>query len=103
MAQSVRCLDKQGNVVRLSAPMRDLLFSDATIKITERNRLVERGLFPLGLKEPEREANRPPHPSSAEVKNEWNYTSTPLYAFMPCTGTTWGFHFKFYACLLLIL
>ena len=27
-------------------------------------------------------------PSSAEVKNEWHYTSTPSYALMACTGTT---------------
>ena len=24
---------------------------------------------------------------SAEVKNEWSYTSNPLYAFMACIGT----------------
>ena len=28
------------------------------------------------------------HPSSAKVKNEWSYTSTPRYAFMECAGTT---------------
>jgi len=27
-------------------------------------------------------------PSSAEVNNEWNHTSIPLYAFMVWTGTT---------------
>jgi len=27
-------------------------------------------------------------PLSGEVKNEWSYTSTPLYAFTVCTGTT---------------
>jgi hypothetical protein len=27
-------------------------------------------------------------PSSAEVKNEWSYTSPPLYAFMAWTGKT---------------
>jgi hypothetical protein len=26
-------------------------------------------------------------PSYTEVKNAWNFTSTPLYAFMACTGT----------------
>jgi len=25
---------------------------------------------------------------SAEIRNEWSYTSTPPYAFMACTGTT---------------
>jgi len=29
-----------------------------------------------------------PSPSSAEVKNEWNYSSTPQYAFMAFMGTT---------------
>jgi hypothetical protein len=27
------------------------------------------------------------HPSSAEVKKEWNCTSTALYAFMACAET----------------
>jgi len=27
-------------------------------------------------------------PSSGEVKNEWNYNSTGLYAFMAFIGTT---------------
>jgi hypothetical protein len=39
-----------------------------------------RGSFP-GLKRPGREADHSP-PSSAEVKNAWSYTSTPLYVFM---------------------
>ena len=26
--------------------------------------------------------------SNNEIKNEWSYTSTPIYAFMACTGTT---------------
>jgi len=26
-------------------------------------------------------------PSSAEVKNEWSYTSTAAYVFVTCTGT----------------
>jgi hypothetical protein len=36
--------------------------------------------FPPGIKRPGREANHSP-PSSAEVKNAWNYTSTPKYVF----------------------
>jgi hypothetical protein len=39
------------------------------------------GLFPLGVKLPGREIDHS-LPSSAEVKNEWSYTSTPQYAFM---------------------
>jgi hypothetical protein len=35
------------------------------------------GQFSLGLKRPGREADHS-SPSSAEVKNAWNYTSTPL-------------------------
>jgi len=27
-------------------------------------------------------------PPSGEVKNEWSYTATPLYAFTVCIGTT---------------
>ena len=33
------------------------------------------------------EANHTP-PSSAKVKNEWNYTTNLQYAIMTCTGTT---------------
>jgi hypothetical protein len=33
-----------------------------------------------GVKRPRREADH--SPSSAEVKNEWSYTSTPQYTFM---------------------
>jgi hypothetical protein len=29
-----------------------------------------------------------PAPPHAEVKNEWSYTSTPVYAFVASTGTT---------------
>jgi hypothetical protein len=34
------------------------------------------GDLPLGVKQPEREADHSP-PYSAEVKNEWSYTSSP--------------------------
>jgi hypothetical protein len=30
-------------------------------------------------------------PSSADVRNEWTYTSTLPYSFMPCTGTNLPF------------
>jgi len=39
-----------------------------------------------GIKRPEGEAY--PSPTSAGFKNEWRYTSTPPYVFMPCTGRT---------------
>jgi hypothetical protein len=35
----------------------------------------------LGAKRPEREADHS-IPSGAKVRNVWNYTSTPQYAFM---------------------
>jgi len=41
-----------------------------------------RDLYP-GVKEPGREADHSP-PSSTEVKNAWNYTSTPQCVFMTC-------------------
>jgi len=45
-----------------------------------------RGSF-VGVKWPGREANNT-LPFSAEIKSEWNYTSTPPYAFMVQTRTT---------------
>jgi len=48
-----------------------------------------RGSFP-GVKRPRPEVNYSP-PSSSEVKNEWIYTSSPLYAFMAWTGKTLPF------------
>jgi len=38
-----------------------------------------------GVKRRERDVNQAP-PSSAQLKNEWSYTSTPLCAFMACIG-----------------
>jgi hypothetical protein len=40
-----------------------------------------RELFPPWLKRPVSEAKQSP-PTSAEVKNTWNYTSTPPYVIM---------------------
>jgi hypothetical protein len=39
------------------------------------------GALSLGINVPGREADHSP-PSSAEVKNEWSYTSTPQHSFM---------------------
>ena len=39
-----------------------------------------------GIKRTGGEINHSP-PSSVEIKNEWSYTSTPLYALMAWTGT----------------
>jgi hypothetical protein len=43
------------------------------------------GSFP-GVKQPEGEGDHSP-PTSAEVQNEWSYTSAHPYAFMARTGT----------------
>jgi hypothetical protein len=40
-----------------------------------------------GAKQPGREADNSP-PSSAEVKNEWSYTSSAPYAFVACKRIT---------------
>jgi hypothetical protein len=45
-----------------------------------------RGWFP-GVKRPERDVDHS-SPPSAEVKNEWSYTSTPIYSFTEWTRTT---------------
>jgi len=45
-----------------------------------------RGSF-MGVKRLGREAHQSPQ-SSAEVTNEWSYTSTPSHAFMARRGTT---------------
>jgi hypothetical protein len=52
------------------------------------------GTLSPGVKQMGCEAHRSP-PSSAKVKNEWSYTSTPPYAFMACTGATLPFTFIF--------
>ena len=44
------------------------------------------GLFPGG-----RDVDHSP-PSNAEVRNEWSYTSAPLYAFLEWTGQLFLFH-----------
>jgi len=45
-----------------------------------------------GLKRPGREVDQPFSPT-AEVKNEWNYTVLPLYAFTASRGKTSTFIF----------
>jgi hypothetical protein len=50
----------------------------------------------LGVKRPGREADHS-SPSSAKVKNEWSYTSTPQYAFMAwCLAQGQLYLFTFY-------
>jgi hypothetical protein len=45
------------------------------------------GFLSLGVKRRRREADYSP-PSRAEVKNAWNYTSTPQYTFMAWCSVT---------------
>jgi hypothetical protein len=51
-------------------------------EILSPHRRVQTGSGTHPAKRPGREADHAP-PSSAEVKNEWNYTSIPQYVFMP--------------------
>jgi hypothetical protein len=55
---------------------RNLIFPQLIGKI-----LTTEGALSMGVKWPEREADRAP-PTSAEVKKIWIYTSTPQYVFM---------------------
>jgi hypothetical protein len=53
------------------------------------------GVLSLRIKRPGRETDHSP-PSSAEVKNEWSYTSTPQYVFMAwCLVKHWD-NFTFF-------
>jgi hypothetical protein len=52
-----------------------------------------RGSFP-GVKRPGREADHS-HPSSAEVKNAWSYTSIPQYVFMAWCSVKHSENFTF--------
>jgi hypothetical protein len=45
---------------------------------------VSADVFVCGVQRLESKADN--SPSSAEIKNEWRYTSTPSYAFVACTG-----------------
>jgi hypothetical protein len=46
------------------------------------------GCFPRVKQQPGHEAGHS-LPSNNEIKNEWRYTSTPIYASMACTETAW--------------
>jgi len=46
----------------------------------------------LGINQPERDSDNL-SPSSDEIKNEWNYTSTSSYSFMAYTGTALPLHY----------
>jgi len=46
----------------------------------------------FGVKLPGCNVDHPP-PSSADVKNEWNYTPTPPYAFMALKGKVFALNF----------
>jgi len=64
-----------------------LVLSSPTLMMHGHMNLKVSGLFPQRVKRPGREAENS-NISSAEVKNEWSYTSTPLHALMAWQVTT---------------
>jgi hypothetical protein len=55
------------------------------------------------VKRPGREADHSP-PSSAEVQNAWNYTSTPQYAFMAwCSVKAQGQLYLYFSTIIIII
>jgi hypothetical protein len=50
-----------------------------------------------GVRRPWRGVDRS-SPSSAEVKNEWSYTFTPLYTLMACYGEIFTLNGKVSPC-----
>jgi hypothetical protein len=90
-------LDNRGSRVRFPAGLGIFLFTTASRTALGPThppiQWVPFRAVSLGVKRPGREADHSP-PSSAEVKDVWSYTSTPLYAFMAwcsvkrSTGTT---------------
>jgi hypothetical protein len=77
-------LDVRGSRVRFLAGLGIFFFTTASrtaLEPTQPPIQWVQGVLSLGVKRPGREAGHSP-PSSAEVKNEWSYTSTPQYVFM---------------------
>lgn len=69
--------------------LKNALFSECTERLRGSFRLVvdgHEGLLSWGMKRPGREADLP-LPSTADVKNEWSYTSNLPYASMTRTVT----------------
>jgi hypothetical protein len=67
------------------------------------------GALLLGVKRPGREADHS-SPSSAGVKNEWSYTSTPQYVFMAWqlvkhrdNFTFYLYYYYYYCCYIIII
>jgi hypothetical protein len=58
------------------------VFKNRVMRIfgTKEEEVAGTGVLSPGIKQPGREADHSP-PSIAEVKNTWNYKSTPPYAF----------------------
>ena len=50
------------------------------------------GVPSMGVQQPQPEADHSSAPDN-QVKNEWSYTSTPLYAFMVRKDTDMSLHF----------
>jgi hypothetical protein len=77
-------LEDRGSTVRFPAGMGIFLFttvSRTALRPTQPPIQWVQGDHSLGVKRPRREADHSP-PSSARIKNAWNYTSTAQYFFM---------------------
>jgi hypothetical protein len=77
-------LNDRGSRVRFPAGLGIFLFTTASrtaLGFTQPPIQWVPGVLSLGVKRPGREADHS-HPSSAEVKNAWSYTSTPQYVFL---------------------
>jgi hypothetical protein len=77
-------LDDQGSVVRFPVELEIFLFTTVSRTVLGPTQPPIQRLtaaLSLGAKRPRREPDHSP-PTSAEVKNDWSYTSTPQYIFM---------------------
>jgi hypothetical protein len=68
------------NQKRFSQGRKDSILN-ITLTSTQPAASICTGVLFQGVKKPEREINHS-CPCGAEIKNEWNYTSVPLYASM---------------------
>jgi hypothetical protein len=88
-------LDGRGTLVRLSTGSKRYCSSSVSTPFLEptqlRIRLVS-GAVSSGIKRLGREADHAP-PSSAEIRNDWSYTSAPQ-----CVFIAWQFHLSIYPC-----
>jgi hypothetical protein len=73
--------------VRFPAGIREFLFLKISRPFLEPTKSPTQWVLgSSGVKWPGGEINQIP-PSSADIKNDWSGTSTPLYKFVSCIGT----------------